>query len=228
MTVMPPSDHPSPAPRALLGDALDMRTLFPTPLIIAELTDAATVNPALREIVLAREAATPSVRKSNSGGWQSDTDFEEWSAAPGAIVLEAARQLGTRMTVVQRQTELVRADFTWRVNAWANINRRGNSNHLHSHGGAFWSGAYYVDDGADGDAEALGGSFEMADPRGVMPQMYAPNLKMGLRGCITAGLSEFVSPRAGQFLLFPSWLVHAVAPYQGPGARISIAFNLCV
>jgi len=29
----------------------------------------------------------------------------------------------------------------------------------------------------------------------------------------------------GDMLLFPSWLEHSVSAFQGPGERISIAFN---
>ena len=36
---------------------------------------------------------------------------------------------------------------TWRANMWANINRSGHANELHSHPGAYWSCVYFFDDG---------------------------------------------------------------------------------
>jgi uncharacterized protein (TIGR02466 family) len=38
--------------------------------------------------------------------------------------------------------------------------------------------------------------------------------------------SQFVKPEVGKLCLFPSWLMHAVAPFNGQGDRISISFNL--
>jgi uncharacterized protein (TIGR02466 family) len=108
--------------------------------------------------------------------------------------------------------------IAWKTNAWANVNRR-------NHGGAYWSGTYYVDDGGIGEDHALGGEFEIQDPRGVAPAMYAPLLGFALPGGQSAGASELIHPRSGQLVLFPSWLLHAVRPYRGDRERISVAFN---
>ena len=35
-----------------------------------------------------------------------------------------------------------------------------------------------------------------------------------------------MKPEAGRIVMFPSWLMHAVQPYQGGGRRISVAINL--
>jgi hypothetical protein len=45
-------------------------------------------------------------------------------------------------------------------------------------------------------------------------------------GGASSGASELVSPAAGNMLMFPSWVSHAVRPYTGDGLRISIAINL--
>ena len=37
--------------------------------------------------------------------------------------------------------------LSWILSAWANVNRRGDFNQLHTHPGATWSGVYYVDHG---------------------------------------------------------------------------------
>jgi hypothetical protein len=34
------------------------------------------------------------------------------------------------------------------------------------------------------------------------------------------------APVPGDMLLFPSWLEHSVAPFEGEGERICIAFNV--
>jgi uncharacterized protein (TIGR02466 family) len=165
------------------------------------------------------------VQHSNLGGWQSATDFEEWGGAAGKRMLDAARALASRMTA-DRAGKPVRV--AWKTVAWANVNRRGHGNEFHTHPGCYWSGTYYVDDGGIGDDPALGGAFELQDPRGVAPAMYAPLLAFNVPGGQSAGASELIPPKAGRMVLFPSWLSHAVRPYLGERMRISIAFNLSV
>ncbi len=78
------------------------------------------------------------------------------------------------------------------------------------------------------DPEAQGGQFEAHDPRGVMPTLYAPQLRVGLPGYLAAGGADFVIPKAGVMALFPAWLQHSVRPHTSTQPRISVAFNLCV
>lgn len=47
-----------------------------------------------------------------------------------------------------------------------------------------------------------------------------------MAGGLTAGATEKVQPKPGRMVLFPSWVMHQVRPYQGTAVRISIAFNL--
>ena len=79
-----------------------------------------------------------------------------------------------------------------------------------------------------GEDPGLGGEFEIQDPRGVAPAMYAPRLAINAPGGLAMGSSETIPPKAGRILMFPSWLSHAVRPYTGTRQRISIAFNLSV
>ncbi len=197
----------------------ELRGLFPTPVAVAHLPDAAAFNEELARVILAREASHPGTDHSNLGGWQSTWDLESWGGPAAARVLEAARGLATRLTA-DRAGQPVTVD--WKLNCWANVNRRGHGNEFHAHPGAFWSGTYYVADGGVGD----GGEFEVQDPRGVAPIMYAPLLTFAGPGGASLGASELITPAAGMMVLFPSWLQHAVRPYKGDAVRISIAFNL--
>ena len=119
-----------------------------------------------------------------------------------------------------------RLDPEWQMNAWANVNRAGQGNEFHTHPGAYWSATYYVRDGGAQADPALGGEFEMADPRGVAPAMLAPYFAFATPNGLSAGASELIRPRAGLVVMFPSWLSHAVRPYAGQDVRISIALNL--
>ena len=207
----------------------EVRGLFPTPVAIARLPDADALNAALSAVILEREAKDPGTQHSNLGGWQSSWDLADWGGPAVARVLEAARSLATRLTA-DRQGNPVEID--WQVNCWANVNRHGHGNEFHTHPGAFWSGSYYVADGGPGmggggpGGQGWGGEFEVQDPRGVAPAMYAPLLTFAGPGGPSVGAAEQIAPVAGMMVLFPSWLQHAVRPYRGEAVRISIAFNL--
>ncbi len=202
--------------------------LFPTPLIICELSGADATCALLRETILTHERATPSVSRSTEGGWQSGSDFEVWSGAEGAAVLGAAREVADHHTAVLEGAAMVKQRLDWRVNAWANVNRAGAGNDLHYHPGAFWSACFYVDDGGVDGKDHLGGGIEFIDPRGVGPLMHAPSVKISIAHCATAGLGETFYPKSGMLLMFPSWLGHRVTRYLGEDARISVAMNFSV
>jgi len=214
-----------PAGQAAGGDApqLTLVNLFPTPLVVATMPDAETLNAELKRIILAREAASgTSVQRSNHGGWQSTWDLHEWGGAPMRKVLEYMRAIVEQVTVDrtgQRQA------LSWRINSWANVNRQGHGNQFHTHPGALWSATYYVDDGGIGADPSLGGEFEVQDPRGVAPIMYAPYLTFPGPDGAALGEAQRLPPRAGMCVVFPSWLSHGVRPYRGTRERISIAIN---
>ncbi len=200
-----------------------VKGLFATPVAAIEVPGAAARNAALREAILRRRAETASVQASNAGGWHSDRDISAWGGEAAREVLDLARSAATRLTA-DRDGKPVTPE--WRVVAWANVNGPGDSNICHYHPGAFWSGTYYVDDGGCADDPTLGGEFEMLDPRGPAPAMYAPALKFAGEDGRSAGSAEVIRPRPGLLFLFPSWLLHQVRPYRGTALRISIAFNL--
>ncbi|MBY8975052.1 hypothetical protein KHP62_04480 [Rhodobacteraceae bacterium NNCM2] len=211
------STAPKPAPQ------VELRQLFPTPIASFRLPDHEAINDALEAAIFAREKEVPSVTHSNWGGWQSPTDFADWSGDAGRVVLETAMQLATRLTSDRQGRPM---NIKWVQNSWANVNRAGQGNEFHTHPGAYWSATYYVRDGGAADDPSLGGEFEMADPRGVGPAMLAPNMCFSIKGGQSVGASELVRPVAGNLMLFPSWLSHGVRPYHGDKVRISVALNL--
>lgn len=202
-----------------------VRGLFATPVAAIALPDAEARNDRLRALILARRDATPSIRSSNAGGWHSARDLPDWGGPDAAEVLALARSAATQLTT-DRFGGTVRP--AWTMQAWANVNGPGESNIAHYHAGAFWSGTYYVDDGGCASDPSLGGEFEMIDPRGAAPAMYAPTLRFAGEDGRSAGSGETIQPRPGLLVLFPSWLAHQVRPYRGTALRISLAFNLGV
>jgi uncharacterized protein (TIGR02466 family) len=200
-----------------------IRGIFPTPVIECMMPDAAALNAELKRVILDREKADKGTQHSNLGGWQSNWEFESWGGGAVKTLLEVTRAMAGQITC-DRMGRPVSLD--WLTNCWANVNRDGHGNEFHTHPGAYWSASYYVDDAGIADDPALGGEFEIQDPRGVAPAMLAPDLAVAMPGGQSIGASELVRPRAGLLLIFPSWLSHAVRPYHGDGVRISVAINL--
>jgi hypothetical protein len=102
------------------------------------------------------------------------------------------------------------------IEAWANVNRRGDYNAAHIHEPKYiWSGVYYVD---PGDAEPASGCIKFEDRSGVAKEIvHNPD---------PFEREVAVKPEAGLMLMFPVTLFHYVEPYLGQSPRISIAFNL--
>jgi uncharacterized protein (TIGR02466 family) len=201
---------------------ISLQHLFATPVAAIEVPGAETLNTELQRVILARRAAHPSVQASNAGGWHSDRDIMDWGGAAVGAVLGIAKGVAGQMTADRAGQPIKPA---WTVQAWANVNGPGDGNICHYHPGSFWSGTYYVADGGCADDPSLGGEFEMLDPRGPGPGMYAPGLKFAGADGAAAGAGETIRPRPGLLFIFPSWLMHQVRPYRGTGLRISIAFN---
>jgi uncharacterized protein (TIGR02466 family) len=219
----------STSPRA--NAAPEIVSLFATPLVIFDVPDAPALNKELRGVIAEREKSQSSKQKSNIGGWQSSWDMDRWGGPQDIKLLAYARNVANR-TTTDPEGKSGNGPYpghfavTWLGNMWANINRSGHGNEFHSHPGAFWSGVYYVDDGGIDADPSLGGELEFMDPRGPLPLMNAPHLRMS--GSLTAGTTEKVRPKAGRMVVFPAWLMHQVRPYYGMAERISIAFNLAV
>ena len=205
--------------------------LFSTPIITQDVPDADKLNAELRAVITQRSKTHPSMQHSNLGGWQSSWDMDRWGGAPAIKLLAIGRNLANKMTTDRdgnagRGPHPEHFAVTWVSNMWANVNRSGHGNEFHSHPGAFWSGVYYVDDGGIADNPGLGGELEFMDPRGALPLMNAPHLRMV--GSFSAGATERVAPKAGRLVMFPAWLMHQVRPYNGDAERMSIAFNLAL
>ena len=107
--------------------------------------------------------------------------------------------------------------------SWFHITRRGGYFGLHNHPNASWSGVYCVDPGKSDPGKEASGLLSFVSPM-LSTGMYqdAANAKMQLPyGNMLAQLSLL----PGQLVMFPSWVLHDVKPFEGEGERITIAFN---
>lgn len=101
-------------------------------------------------------------------------------------------------------------------NMWVNVLEPGGSHTGHIHPHCVLSGTYYV--AVPGGASAI--KFE--DPRLAM-MMSAPELRSD---CDTSR-KRFISvqPKAGDFLIWESWLRHEVPVNRSDDVRVSVSFN---
>lgn len=199
------------------GQGVRYGSPFGSPLLDYVWPDSAELNRELRETILAYERDNPGADLTNVGGWHSETGALDFCGPAG-------KQLVERMLVMTDEaTVRLYADFdrppeplSWTLSAWANINRRGAYNKMHTHPGATWSGVYYVDSG-EADPAAEGTAIHLTDPCPTRTASFFPDL---------TATSILFRPTPGLMILFPGYLPHAVQPHKGAGVRISVAFNV--
>jgi hypothetical protein len=107
--------------------------------------------------------------------------------------------------------------------SWFHVTRRGGFFGLHNHPNASWSGVYCVDPGKHDADKKDSGRLTFVNPM-IMGAMH-----------MDAGVDSMKLPHAyqvaslslepGQLVMFPSWVLHDVKPFEGEGERITIAFN---
>jgi uncharacterized protein (TIGR02466 family) len=189
---------------------------FATPILSHIWSDAAPLNPVLRARILEHEKRHPGTALTNYGGWHSEYGRLEFCGDAGVRLIEHVHAM------IEEATRRLYASFgqpasptNWRLSVWANVNRRGDFNQVHTHPGATWSGVYYVDHG-DGDVSAAGTPIQLFDPDPARTNLFFPEL---LASSVT------FKPAPGLMILFPSYVPHAVPPHGGDHPRISVAFN---
>jgi uncharacterized protein (TIGR02466 family) len=157
-------------------------------------------------------------RRTNAGGWHYAFDIFDLKEE---VVTDFHRVMTQHVQAFLNhfRPEARKKKDAFRLRGWINVNRAGHSNLLHSHPGCFLSATYYV----KVPPEMKGGEIYFHDPRGPAVAMYeTPGIELPWIG---TGAGIPFSPSSGHLLIFPSWLEHRVAPFQGAGDRISIAFN---
>ena len=201
-----------------------IRSMFATPVCVHFLPVAQEANVELRPLILERAQADGGIR--NSEGWRSAPDFDIWGGLQAQTLFRVLRDLADSLTATRNGT---RVTFDWKITASVAMRQKGEYLERAARPGAFWSGVYYVDDGYQkSDDEALGGECELADPRGVLPAMIAPQLGFRVPNGLTAGQTELIRPQSGMIILHPSWQPRGERRYDGNGQRIVVEFDIAV
>lgn len=196
--------------------------LFPTLLYTAPLQvprSAALNRRLLRECLQLRHddpAGRAWSARNYPGGYTSyNSQCHMQQVSPTFALLE--RNLARHVARFVKSLDLdLRGKKLAMTDCWVNIMRRQVVHSLHLHPLSTISGTYYVRT----PRGCAGLKFE--DPR-LERFMAAPARKADARAHNRAWVS--VPAKAGQLVLFESWLRHEVAPNQSADARVSISFN---
>jgi len=200
-----------------------IRSMFPTPVCVHFLPVAQEVNAELRPVIVEKMNGNGTF-DGHGGGWRSSNDFEAWGGAAVQTLYRMLRELADSLTATRSGG---RVSIDWKIVACAAVRQKGDHVDFSARPGAMWSGVYFVDDGyAKSDDETLGGECELADPRGVMPAMIAPQYAFRIPGGVTAGHVEAIRPQTGMIILHPSWQQRGERRFDGQGQRLAIEFDL--
>ena len=220
---MPPRREESPAaPQQDLEGSMEMRELFPRYLLQGRLPAALLAElQALAASVLANPSACPDAAPKLAG--QLALQRELGPGHPSAaelcqtVILPACERWIRH--VIDRQPPQGRGPWTpgryglQMIDLWLNVQRAGDYNPTHTHGGSF-SGVLYLQVPDQINAESFDGQLCLHGPEEWHIQSFR------------TGMAEFILPRPGDFYVFPAWQPHSVAPFRGEGERWSIAFNV--
>lgn len=205
---------------------------FATPFFQGEFDGVSALNAQLTKVFLQHESVSKgnvSPKNTTLGSiFDSEADLFNWPD-------EAVQQLKTMMHGVLSSWVKDVNNFTqeqynqlrFRYESWFHITRKGGCKTLHNHGSFSWSMVYYVDEGGEAPKDfPRSGMIQFYDPR----RIYQNGWDVGLQGLGPqtrfGGFS--IQPKAGSFVIFPSYLDHEVLTYHGDSQRIMVAVNCAV
>jgi uncharacterized protein (TIGR02466 family) len=193
--------------------------LYPTTLLHRRLDGMAEVNRQLAALVAQLAAAEPNAADGTTtqGGFQTRDDlFNRDHPAINMLKQHVAKAMQDYAAILIRQEctrPPAKVDFVmW---GWAVSYKAGDSQGLHVHPGANISGVYYV--------AAPPATLERGESGKI--SFYDPRPRANMNQLAFQSTRHREAPVPGDMILFPSWLEHAVSPFQGAGARVCIAFN---
>jgi uncharacterized protein (TIGR02466 family) len=214
----------------MLIPGFEINTAFASPILSTSLPNPEALNAALRTLLLdwaqkknrpRSSIPTPVIKVA-----VYESDFSLFQSDEPAIQQLAHFCLNAVGHVVSRingySIEDMR-DLRIHHHSWYHLTWEGGYTAQHNHPMASWSGVYCVDPGEEVPDKTNSGSLRFLDTRTTAGMYLDP------------GNSHLASPfgfgdlaynlLAGQLLLFPSYLMHEVAPYYGKRERITVAFN---
>lgn len=209
---------------------VEVTPFFAVPFGFAKLDNPAALNGELRELFLRRAAdgsryANPRpLTQRNRQVFESAFEVFRW---PEPCVQRLKQFCWNHMLQMIGALNGYDAAMLERMliysDAWFHITHRGGFFALHNHPNASWSGVYCVDPGQHDPDKQESGLLSFVNPA-VMSTMHMDAAVANLRVPFAPSIRH-VQLEPGQLVVFPSWVLHDVKPFQGEGERITVAFN---
>ncbi len=191
-----------------------IRALFPTLIYQAPLAKppsgrfARTVADECRALAASDAAGQRWSKRHYLGGYTSYGSLDRLHLVSSVFAGLKKRLDGHVRTFANRLDYDLAGRTLAMTDCWVNVMPAGVVHSLHLHPSSFISGTYYV------EVPKGAGALKFEDPR-LSRMMAAPPRR--------AHVSR--PARAGDVILFESWLRHEVPPARYAGERISISFN---
>ena len=208
----------------------DIVPFFATPFSFSRLPYADALNRELRALFLAREAeggaqANPRpITQRNATTFESHFNLFRDPAAPLQRLKEFCFSEMLRVICeLNGYDQAMRSQLLIYNDAWFHVSRRGGFFGLHNHPNASWSGVYCVDPGRSDAERKESGALCFVNPV-LQASMHLDAGNARFSGAYAGGVRS-LRMEAGQLVLFPSWVLHDVKPFEGEGERITVAFN---
>lgn len=192
------------------------RLHFGVPIVEVQLPELCERAAEIAALLLEMRAQQAGIQRSNQRGWHSQDDLFNHPAPAlqwlSEMIFQVAGKVIRHADHMPPETELLLSSM------WANINDAGAWNAPHVHLPCEWSGVLYIDVPVappEGQGGIHDGDILFLDPVPVGAP-YRPATTVAY------------TPQVGTMYVFPSYLMHMVAPHFNERPRISVAFNFRV
>lgn len=203
---------------------------FAVPFAFAKLDDCDALNGELRELFLRRAAqgaryANPRpLTQRNAQVFESEFQlFRSPEACVQRLRQFCSREVRQLVGQLNGYDAATLDRLSMHVDSWFHVTRRGGFFALHNHPNASWSGVYCVDPGKSDASAPESGLLSFVHPA-VTSALYLDAGNSHIRGAFAPHIRH-VRLEPGTLVMFPSWVLHDVKPFEGEGARITVAFN---
>jgi uncharacterized protein (TIGR02466 family) len=203
---------------------------YAIPVAFDKLENAAALNAELRELFIAR--ATEGARYANPRPltqrnpqlFESNFDLFRWPEPCIQRLKEYCwRNLMQVIRELNRYDQAMMSRLLIYNDAWYHVTRRGGFFALHNHPMAAWSGVYCVSAGQPDADKPDSGLLSFLNPS-VIGSMYLDASTTNIQGVYSTHIRN-IRLEPGQLIIFPSWLLHDVKPFEGEGERLTVSFN---
>ena len=193
-----------------------MISIFPTIIHDIDIPNFKKIEKDLIKFVYQEKKKDPvGVNNSNVGGWQSkelglDNILSE-------TIIESVEKYFTASPKILRESMKLSS-----VRPWININKKGDSNSMHTHPGCDYAGVFWIKSSKGcGDLEFHSPSHHSQ----YNECMSYTEIFQKESGCFP---SASISPVPGKIFIFPASLYHQVQTSHSNEDRISSSFNITI